>query len=519
VDSPTAKRTGFGAAALLLAASVFLSRVLGYVREAVLAAQAGVGPDVDAYRAGFQVPDYLNYFLAGGALSVAFMPLYSRALARSREEAERLLGTVLGTIGAVAVVVTALLWWQAETLVALQFPRFDPERLALTVHLTRIVLPAQIFFITGAIIRAAVMAEGRFGAQAAAPLLYNGAIIAGGLWLAPQLGVEGFAWGALVGAFLGPFAVGLLDARGRLRLRVRVAPRDRDFLAYLVVAAPLMFGLSLLVVDEWYEKLFGGLQQEGTVASLGYARQLMLVPVAIVGQAMAAAALPFMSRLWSEQRRVELDEFVTRALRIAIALGVLAGAGFAAFAEPVVVAVYQRGRFGQEDAQAVGLLLSILAFACPAWVVQQIATRAFYARGDTWRPMIVSTFVAVASIPMYLGLGNRFGAAGIAAAGVIGISANAIATLALARALHGAPLLLPLLGTFARSVVVAVAAGVLGREVLRGDPGFSGAVVDLALGGAVFVAVAGLGVVVLGDAPMREGVARVLRRFRRRRRS
>jgi hypothetical protein len=116
---------------------------------------------------------------------------------------------------------------------------------------------------------------------------------------------------------------------------------------------------------------------------------------------------------------------------------------------------------------------------------------------------------------MYLGLGNRFGAAGIAAAGVLGISANAIATLVLARHRHGAPRLLGLLGTFVRSVGVALAAGLLGREVLRGGPGFSGAMVDLALGGAVFAAVAGLGVVVLGDAPMREGVARVLRRWKR----
>jgi putative peptidoglycan lipid II flippase len=512
VDSPTAKRTGFGAAALLLAASVFLSRVLGYVREAVLAAQAGAGPDVDAYRAGFQIPDYLNYFLAGGALSVAFMPLYSRALARSRDEAERLLGTVLGTIGAFAVVVTALLWWQTEALVALQFPRFDPARQALTVHLTRIVLPAQIFFISGAIVRAALMAEGRFGAQAAAPLLYNGAIIAGGLWLAPQLGVEGFAWGALVGAFLGPFAAGWFDARGRVRLRLRVAPLDRDFLGYLLVAAPLMLGLSLLVVDEWYEKLFGGLLEKGTIARLGYARQLMLVPVAIVGQALAAAALPFMSRLWSEGRREELDELVTRTLRIGVALGVLAAAGFAAFAEPTVVAVYQRGRFGAEDAQAVGVLLSILALACPAWVVQQIATRSFYARGDTWRPMILATLVALGSIPLYLGLGERAGAAGIAAAGVLGISANALGTLVLARRLHGAPRLLLLSTTFLRSVAIAGAAALVARAVLRGAPGLAGALVDLALGGVVFALVAGVGVALAGDAPMREGVARVLRR-------
>lgn len=506
-----------GTVAGVLAASVALSRVLGYVREAVLAAQAGAGADVDAYRAGFQVPDYLNYFLAGGALSVAFVPLYNRALARSRDDAERLLGTVLGTIGALAVLVTGILWWQTEALVALQFPRFDSARQALTVHLTRIVLPAQIFFITGAIVRAALMAEGRFGAQAAAPVLYNGAIIAGGLLLAPRLGVEGFAWGALVGAFLGPFAVGWVQARGRIRLRVRVAPWDRDFLAYLAVAAPLMIGLSLLVVDEWYERIFGGLQAAGTVARLGYARQLMLVPVAIVGQALAAAALPFMSRLWSEGRQQELDALVTRALRIGVALGVLAAAGFASFAEPAVTAVYQRGRFGPEDARAVGVLLSILALACPAWVVQQIATRTFYARGDTWRPMILSTLIALASIPLYLVLGERAGAAGIAAAGVIGIGANALATLGLARRLHGSPRLLPLLTTFARSVTIALAAGLAGRQILRGAPGLGGALLDLALGGGVFVVVAGLGVATLGDAAMREGVARILRRLSGRR--
>jgi hypothetical protein len=131
--------------------------------------------------------------------------------------------------------------------------------------------------------------------------------------------------------------------------------------------------------------------------------------------------------------------------------------------------------------------------------------------------MIVSTLVAVGSIPLYLAFGDRFGAAGIAAAGVVGISVNALATLVLARRLHGSPGLLPLLTTLGRSVVIATVAGLLGREVLRGGPGLGGALVDLALGGAIFATVAGLGVVLLGDAPMREGVARVLRRFRRRR--
>ena len=160
-------------------------------------------PSTDAYYAAFQIPDLLNHLLAGGALSIAFLPLYTRHLAAGDARgADHLLATVLGTLTAIAVVATALLWWWAEPLIALQFPRFDAATQATTVHLTRIVLPAQIFFIAGGIVNATLFAHGRFGAAALAPLLYNGGIIAGGLVLAPRIaaGVEGFAWGALVGA-------------------------------------------------------------------------------------------------------------------------------------------------------------------------------------------------------------------------------------------------------------------------------------------------------------------------------
>jgi putative peptidoglycan lipid II flippase len=510
--------TRFGAAALLLGASVLLSRVLGYAREAVLAYQVGAGPEADAYRAGFQIPDLLNYFLAGGALSVAFVPLYTRARARGRPEAERLLATVLGTIGALSILGTALLWWQAEALVALQFPRFDEPTRALTVHVTRIVLPAQIFFLTGGIVRAVLMAEGRFGAQAAAPLLYNGCVIAGGLLLAPRLGVEGFAWGALAGAFLGNFLLGWVDVLRHVRLRVRVAPFDPDFRHYLVVAAPLMFGVTLLVVDEWYERWFGGLLAPGTVAQLGYARQLMLVPVAIVGQALAAAALPFMARLWSEGRRLELDALVLRTLRVGVSIAVVAAGVLFALAEPVVAVVYQRGRFSAEDTLAVAGLLAILTLACPAWVAQQIASRAFYARGDTWRPMLLSTAVALGMIPAYLALGRSAGAAGIAAAGVLGIGLNAVGLLLLARRLHGAPPLGLLASTLGRALAITAVAAALASRIDLARPGLAGAALELAIAGGAFVALVGLGVALAGDEPMREGAQRVLRRLRRRRR-
>ena len=112
---------------MLLAASVLLSRLLGYARESLLAYRVGAGAATDAYYAAFQIPDLLNYLLAGGALSIAFLPLYTEHLARGDERgAEHLLATVLGTLSAVAALATVLLWWFAEPLIALQFPRFDP---------------------------------------------------------------------------------------------------------------------------------------------------------------------------------------------------------------------------------------------------------------------------------------------------------------------------------------------------------------------------------------------------------
>jgi putative peptidoglycan lipid II flippase len=336
---------------------VLLSRGLGYVREALLAYRVGAGAATDAYYAAFQIPDLLNYLLAGGALSIAFLPLYTRHLAAGDEAgADRLLATVLGTLTVVAAVATLVLWWFAEPLIALQFPRFDAATQAATVHLTRIVLPAQVFFIAGGIINATLFAHGRFGAAALAPLLYNAGIIAGGLVLAPHLGleVEGFAWGALAGAIAGPFLAPVLYARRHVRLGIRVAPFDRAFLAYLVVAAPLMFGQSLLTVDEWYERWFGALLGAGAVSYLSYARRLMQVPVAVVGQAIAAAALPTLSRLFAEGKRDELNGVVLRTLQAGLALAVVAAAGCFALAHPLVQVVYQRGRFGPADSAAVG---------------------------------------------------------------------------------------------------------------------------------------------------------------------
>jgi putative peptidoglycan lipid II flippase len=419
-------------------------------------------------------------------------------------------------LGVITVVLTAALWLGAEWLTELQFGSFDPDTRALTIRLTRIVLPAQIFFVTGGIVRAVLMAHGRFGAQAAAPLIYNAGIIAGGLISGD---IEGFAWGALVGAVLGAWAYPLYEMRHVGPLGARFAPWDPRFHGYLWRALPLMIGLSLTTVDEWYERWFGGRLGEGVIASLGFARRLMMAPVAVVGQAVAAAALPMLATMHAEGRERELDATLLRTLQATMVVAVLAAAGFFVFAEPIVDLVYRRGRFDAEDAARVASLLAILALAVPGWVTQQVAVRAFFARAETWRPMLLGTALALAAIPVYLGLGDHLGAEGLALAGVIAISANALLTLGWARQRYGGPSPLVLLGTMARATVIAtpaaLAGGWLGAWARGTDMSGVGGVIELGLGGAIFGLVSLLGIRLLGDEVMRETLAGLLDRLRR----
>jgi putative peptidoglycan lipid II flippase len=509
---------------LLLASSVMLSRVLGYVREMILAWRSGASAETDAFYAAFQIPDLLNHFLAGGALSIAFVPLYHRLREREGEAgADRLVEEVLGTLGVLAIAATAVLFWHADSLVSLQFPRFASETQALTTHLTRIVLPAQIFFLIGGIANAVLLARESFLAAAVAPLVYNAGIIAGGLVLAPWIGIEGFAWGALAGSIAGPFLAPILLGRGTIALRPRFAPFGPHFRSYFVLAMPLLLGQTLLTVDEWYLRWFGALLGEGTVARLSYARRLMLVPVAVVGQALAAAALPTLSRLYAEGRHAELARTLLATLRTGLGLALLTAGACVALAGPLVTLTFERGAFGPADSAAVALLLAILSASVPAWVVQQIAVRDFYARRDTWRPMLLGTVVALAAIPLYLALGRSWGASGLAFASAFAMTANALATLALARRLHGGPSLRLLGASAVRGLALAsLAAGAaFGARAAWGVIGSADAAVDafanLAVGSLAFAIVTALALPWLGDEPLRAGLGRLSARILRRR--
>ena len=368
-------------AAGLLAGSVLLARVLGYLRDVFFAAEVGVGSAADAYFAAFMVPDILGYLLAAGAAATAITPPYLRRLEEQGEAAAaRFASVVVGNVGLISTGLTVLLWIFAEPLIRIQFGRFDEATLADTVRLMRIVLPAQIFFLTGGILRGVLMAHGLFWPQALAAVLYSAFPILGGFLIG---GAEGFAWGALLGSAVGQWAIPSLALR---RLpgavgRMRVGLLDADFREYVWLALPLMLGVGLTTVDEWFEKWVGGQIEVGAIAAITYARKLMMAPVGIVGQAVGAALLPSLTALHQRGDRQAFTDLFSRTLRMSLGLGMLAGAALFVLARPIVTLVYERGLFERDDTAAVSNLLLILALAVPAWVVQQVAVRGFYARG------------------------------------------------------------------------------------------------------------------------------------------
>src|SRR5512134_1651936 len=171
--SPSARKQ-MGRAAALMMISVFLSRILGYARDAVIAYQHGATPETDAYFAAFTIPDLLNHLLAGGSLSITFIPIFSRYLAEGKEEEGYRSFSSIATIMSVAMIFFVILGeFLAARLIPLIAPGFPPDQVAVAARLTRIVLPAQIFFFLGGLLMAVQYSRNRFLLPATAPLIYN----------------------------------------------------------------------------------------------------------------------------------------------------------------------------------------------------------------------------------------------------------------------------------------------------------------------------------------------------------
>ncbi len=405
-----------GIASLIMMGSVFLSRVIGLLREMLVAYVGGAGAAVDAYQVAFALPEVLNHVLASGFLSVTFIPIFTRyLLRRDTEEAWRVFSIVFCLFGALAAAGTLAAMVFAPSLVALAAPGIrEPEVLEAAVRMTRIILPGQVAFFAGGLFMAVQFAHGRFFLPALAPLIYNGGIILGGLLLGPRVGMEGFAWGVLAGAVAGNLGLQIVGAqRVGMRLRLAWAWRHPDVREYLRLTLPLMIGLSMTFATEFLFRFFGSYLPAGGIAILNFSLRVMLILVGVFGQAVGTAAYPFMTRLAEAGDIAEMNRLLNRTLRY-LALLLPVSALFMVLSPEVVRILFERGRFDPAATRLTAEVLACFLVGAFAVAANTVVVRGFYATRDTLTPALFGTLAVAAGIPIYL--------AGLALLGVQGVA-------------------------------------------------------------------------------------------------
>ncbi len=424
---PSHQHTAFSATLLLMTA-VMLSRVIGYLREAYIAWAFGAGLNTDAYVGAFNLPDFLNYILAGGTASITFIAIYTRHTSQGRgEKAQEAFNSTITIMTAVVCAGTVLLEIFTPQIERLIFPHFSPEQLDLCVHLTRILLPGQIFFYAGGIVSAVLLSRRMFLYPAFSPVFYNVFIIVGGLVGAKRFGISSLAYGALVGAVVGPFLINAIGAaQDGLRYRLNFDFRNKEFLEWVRLSIPLMLGVSLVSADDWILRYFasGG---AGDITRLNYAKRLFAVPISILGQATGQASMPFFARLFGEGKRKEFAETVNGSVFRISAVSFLSSAWMMPAALPLIDLVYRRGRFSFQDSRETSAYFFWFALSLALWAAQALYARAFYAASDTLTPMIASTIIVVASLPIYSAMFHHFDVTGLAIASDIGILMHTLA--------------------------------------------------------------------------------------------
>ena len=424
---PSHQHTAFSATLLVMTA-VALSRVIGYLREAYIAYAFGAGQQTDAYVAAFTLPDWLNYIVAGGTASITFISIYTRFLAEKREQdAQKTFSIIITVMTTVLIAGTIVAEIFTPQFAAWMFHGFTPQQIELCVHLTRILLPAQIFFYVGGVVSAVLLSNRLFLLPALGPLIYNVFVIAGGVVAGRQFGIASLAYGALFGSIAGPF---LINAIGAAKMGTGYRPsfevKNPAFREWVRLSIPLMLGVSLVTADDWILRYFAS-SGIGDIARLNYAKRLFAVPIAILGQATGQASLPFFSRLFGEKKFEEFAATVNASVYRITAASLLLTGWMMAIAVPLVDLVYRRGHFTFTDSTSTGVYFFWFSLSLALWSSQALYARAFYASGNTLTPMIATSLITLASLPLYSLLFKTLSVTGLAIASDLGITANVVA--------------------------------------------------------------------------------------------
>ncbi len=400
---------------------MFMSRGIGFIRTAVLAGQAGTGTDADAYAFSFMLPDLLNQIMAGGALSVTFIPLF-QSLDSNRDAQNRFFSNLfwIGTVVFISAITATWIWTPQLLSMAAGSNIAHGEVFDLTVKLTRIILPAQLFFFWGALLNGVQYANKQFFIPSLTAVIYNIGIIIGGLALTPWIGIDGFAWGVLVGAFVGNVVVQVPAVRKcGVSLIMHVDRKDAMLQEWFIKTIPLILTMGLAFSNELMSRIFGSRSPEGTgaLSALNYSYRLFMIFVGMFGQAFAAGIYPFISKLANEKNLAEMEKMLFNVLEKSAALTLTATALLFVVRNDLTSLLFERGSF---DASSTKITADALAAYLPGMFFFSgvlLMNRLFFALRQTYTTLIISLITLAITIPVYSTIGLKMGVIGIGLTG------------------------------------------------------------------------------------------------------
>lgn len=376
--------------AVLMMILIFISRLLGFVRLRAAAEVFGRTWQTDAFNAAFVIPDLMYFLLVGGALSSAFIPVFTSYLAREEEdEGWEVASTFLNANVILLVSLSLLGIIFAPYLAPFVAYKFSGAQRDLLISLMRIMFPAVFFTALSGLAVGVLNSYQRFTLPVVGPIIYNIGIILGAYLLGPKMGVTGMAIGTVAGA-IGNFLLQLFQlSKWRSHYRLIINWHHPGIKRILALMLPALVSLSIAQINLIITQNLASGLEKGAITALQIANRLMQFPLGIFAMGISQVIFPTMTRQVARQEWDAFRRTFSRGLRSIFFVTIPSAVGLLALGEPVVRLLFQAGEFGPEDTRATAYALTFFAIGLFALSGIQILTRIYYSLQDTRTPVKV----------------------------------------------------------------------------------------------------------------------------------
>lgn len=413
LNSTTKSITG---AAIILGAASFLSRIIGLARDRIFAHYFGAGDILDAYYAGFRIPDLVYNLLIVGALSAGFIPVFMELLTKDKKQAWQVTNSILNILSLASLIVCAILFIFTPELMKFIVPGFGSEKLQTTILLTRIMFLSPILLGISSVVSGVLQSFKSFFIYSLTPIMYNIGIIIGALVLVPIFGIKGLAFGVILGALMHLLIQLPTFFKHGFKYKPIIMWKDKSVQTIAKLMIPRTLGLATTQLNLVAITAIASTLTIGSVAIFNFANNLQYFPIGIIGISFAVAAFPTLSGLIAEKRKEEMVSHLSHTIRQILFFIFPLTIIFLLLRAQIVRVVLGTGLF---DWNATILTADTLAFFSLSLFAQcliPLLARGFYAIQDTWTPFLTSFAALFATIAFALYYKDMLGVPGIALA-------------------------------------------------------------------------------------------------------